>query len=581
MNKLNIIGLLLLIFISSCRKDINDVTENVTTDPPAILNYVPIVENITGSLIGQVVDENNEPMADVKIKMNGLDYFTNQYGHFIINDVTMNSRGQLVQAFQNATHFPGSRRFFPKAGVQSKVKIQMIKKDFTDEFAATDGGEITMNGNAKVVFEPGSIKDSNGNNYEGTVMVASHWLDPMATATLDQMPGNLQGVNLTSDEVALQTYGMIAVELQAPDGEKLNIADGKTAQVSVPVADEQLANAPDEMPLWSYNEEYGLWAEESSATLQNDVYVGEVSHFSFWNWDYPYELIEFDVTFTDQNDTPLSDFIFSVSLANGAVAYGYPDANGVLSGLVPANEVLTLTVQDFCGDVVFTQEVGPFSTNTSLGTIVLTLDPAYTTTIQGTLIDCNGDAVTNGVVIATIDGYSSYYYVTDGAFDQLLTVPACATVTSDYSIVGVNLDTPEQGLPVTATAQTNNDLGDLSTCGSSLENYILLTIDGETKYVLEVGTDPGGTFTYLYGGGTNAAAGIGFEGTTVGDYSSSNFIEIIEVDGWGIQSISPDLPAFSNFQVTQYDTKIVGTFSGQVINNGTEVFLEGEFNVTL
>lgn len=583
MNKLNIIGFLLLVLISSCRKDINDITEDITTDSPVILEFDPIVNNITGSVIGQVVDENNQPMADVTITMNGENYFTNQYGHFIIDDVTMNSRGQLVQATQNATHFPGSRRFFPKEGVQSQVKIQLIPKIFDSEFSSQDGGEVIMNGEAKIVFEPSSIKDSDGDNYVGTVLVASHWMDPMATETLDKMPGNLQGVNEASEEVVLETYGMVAVELQSPTGEKLNIADGKTAEVTIPISDEQLLTAPAEIPLWSYNEEYGLWSEESTATLENGTYVGKVSHFSFWNCDYPYDLVEFDVTFANDDNVPLVNFIFNINITNGSILTAHPDANGLLSGLVPANEVLTISLLDVCGDILFTQEVGPFTTNTSLGTITISLPAIYDTTIQGNLVDCDGNAVSSGVVIATIENHTSHHYVSGGAFNILLTTTPCFNLTSDYTITGVSLDNPEEGLPVTATAQTTNNLGDLSTCGSSLENYMILTIGGESRYVLNMTVDSqaGTNWTYMYSESSNIFAGIGFEGNTVGDFSASNFIEGLFIDGWNIQQIQTNPAAFSSLIVTQYDSKLVGTFSGQVLNNNVEVFLEGEFNINL
>ncbi|MFK7774599.1 MAG: hypothetical protein AB8F94_20840 [Saprospiraceae bacterium] len=578
MNKLNIIGLLLLIFISSCRKDINDVTENVKNDDPTVLVYTPNVDNITGSLIGQVVDENNQPMSDVKIKMNGEDYFTNEFGHFIINDATMNSLGQVVTAKQDATHFPGSRRFFPQEGVQSRVKIQMITKIFDAEFSAQESAEITIEGGAKVNFEPNSIKDSEGNIYEGFVFVASHWLNPTALETLDKMPGNLQGVNTLSEEVALQTFGMIAVELESPSGEKLNIADGKTATITMPIPDELIASSPEQIPLWSYNEEYGLWQEESSANLQNDTYVGEVSHFSFWNCDDPYSIIFVDATFTDPNGIPLNGHLVEVVLGNGTTGTGYIYNNGTINASVPANEILTFNLYDNCGDIIFSEDFGPFPSNSSLGTIVVDNSNVNNTVIKGTLRDCDNNLVQNGLIIATMDGFPSYHYITGGQFEFYIT--SCLA-TAQIEVVGVNMDNLEQGTAVSATAQTVNDLGDLSTCGASLENYMILTIDGDSKTVLNFTTNSTANDTYMFAEGSNIFVGIGFGGIAVGEYSESNFIEGIMLDDWNIQSVNPDLPSFSTFTVTQYDTNAVGTFSGQVENNGVVVLLEGEFNVNL
>lgn len=580
MNKLNIIGFLLLILISSCRKDINDVTENETTDPPIILTYTPSVNNITGDLIGQVVDENNQPMSDVKIKMNGENYFTNVFGHFIIKDVTMNSLGQHVEAFQNATHFPGSRRFFPQEGETSRIKIQMIKKEFNNEFSALEGATVLIEGGANVEFEPNSIKDANGNIYEGTVMVASHWLDPLAKETLDKMPGNLQGVNILSEEVALQTFGMIAVELESPNGERLNIVDGNSATITMPVSDELLSIAPDEIPLWSFNDEYGLWQEESFATLLNNTYVGKVEHFSFWNCDYPFPIVQVDGTFTDTDGNPLGGYLVEVELGNGSVGTGYTYNTGTIYGMFPANEILTFNLYDNCGDLIFSQDFGSFTTTTSIGTIAVSNPSANNTTIKGTLRDCDNNLVMNGLVIATMNGYSTYHYITGGEFEFFMT-PCLAS--TEIEVYGVNLDNLEQGAPVIATAQTINDLGDISICGSSLNNYLKLTIDGESRYVFDLTVNVnagGGNGTYMYTEGSNLFIGIGFGGTTIGDYSTDNFIEGIMIDDWNIWQNSGSAP-FSSFTITQFDTKLIGSFSGQVENNGVPVFLEGEFNITL
>jgi hypothetical protein len=35
--------------------------------------------------------------------------------------------------------------------------------------------------------------------------------------------------------------------------------------------------------LWSFDEAKGLWKEEGQAIKTGSNYVGDVSHFSFWN----------------------------------------------------------------------------------------------------------------------------------------------------------------------------------------------------------------------------------------------------------------------------------------------------------
>ena len=61
---------------------------------------------------------------------------------------------KFIEAFQNATHFPGSRRFFPQAGVQSRVKIQMIKNKNKMLASAEDINEIIHADRSRTCYLP-------------------------------------------------------------------------------------------------------------------------------------------------------------------------------------------------------------------------------------------------------------------------------------------------------------------------------------------------------------------------------------------------------------------------------------------
>ena len=64
--------------------------------------------------------------------------------------------------------------------------------------------------------------------------------------------------------------------------------------MSIPVGSTQTSSAPAEIPLWYFDETNGVWKEEGKATLQGNEYVGEVSHFTFWNCDISWDLIYLD-----------------------------------------------------------------------------------------------------------------------------------------------------------------------------------------------------------------------------------------------------------------------------------------------
>ena len=50
----------------------------------------------------------------------------------------------------------------------------------------------------------------------------------------DIMPGDLKGIGLDGEEMGLKTFGMAAIELIGSGGQKLNLASGSTASLTMP-----------------------------------------------------------------------------------------------------------------------------------------------------------------------------------------------------------------------------------------------------------------------------------------------------------------------------------------------------------
>jgi len=270
---------MLLFLFSACRKDVNNVNPNTTTPDPTIINdWTQDIVNVNGSVTGLVVNEDNEPMPGVSIKLNNNTTTTDAFGHFFYKEITLNSAGTYLTA-ESDGFFKGSRRFFPKENAESYVKIQLMEKSFDQTLDAQTGGTINIGTNVitTVEFTGNGFILPNGDTYTGTVHVAAKYLNPLEDATFEQMPGNLQGVNSAFTEVVLSTYGMMAVELEGDAGEKLNIKSENAALMTMPVPDALLANAPSTIPLWSFDEEVGMWMEESSADLVNGAYVGSTN----------------------------------------------------------------------------------------------------------------------------------------------------------------------------------------------------------------------------------------------------------------------------------------------------------------
>lgn len=593
--------LFILLLLSACRDDFEgNSTSTLNPDDPIIQNYTPDDQPVNGDVNGQVIDDNNRPVTNAMVQIGNQTVMTNDYGLFSFTSARLNQKGTFITVDANG-YFKGSRRFFPREGKENKVVIQMIEKNPTEQFASTAGGTVSIDGGATVDFPANSIVDADGNVYDGMVYAASVWLDPTAAETFNRMPGNLQGVRDNLEEVTLQTFGMINLELSDANGAPLQVRDEYMATITMPIPS-QLTSAPDEIPLWHFSETHGIWVEDGSATKVNGTYVGDVSHFTWWNCDAPFPLIELDLTLVDMDGNPLSYYGVGVGFETDSSTwnYSYTDSTGFVSGKVPQDEALTLFIRGFCHEILATVNIGSFSEDTSLGQITVEASEVNNTTVSGTLMDCNGNPLTNGGVIVRIDNYSDQILlINNGSFEHSFST--CISI-DDVVLIGLNFDENLETTPQNITVGITNDLGDITVCDQPItESYMTLNVDGNVFqyfgnnnfYVNSTAANSSTNISYSYNDSlsqTYTNLFLGFGGVVPGDYSTDNYIEVIfdnytnpnypiSIQGTGTSS------DFNNFNVTlSDDEKVAGTFSGTLTNTTTggvteEVEVEGEFYI--
>ncbi len=488
MKKVTLFSLVFLVFFA-CRKDIDEQTTNETHFNPPVIDlsdFNPEVISVTASLAGVVYDEAGQPIVGASVTLNNLNRTTDDRGSFVFRQVNMNAAGTFVLV-QKDGYFNGSTRFFPKEGSQNYTNIIMLSKSSIGFFPATSGGEVSSAEGIKLSFPANSIITSTGQLYAGNVNVAARWIDPTAIDLPQIMPGNLQGINRFNEEMALASYGMMAVELTGDSGEELNIGNNLKAELSFPVPSQLQDNAPDEIPLWYFNEDYGLWQEEGTAVLVGDNYVGEVSHFSFWNCDAPFPLVYISGTVVNENGVPIVNALVCASFpaSNGGTytACGYTDNDGYFGGKMPSGEELTLTISQFgsCYEIL-ASSIGPFDVDTDLGIIEATSPDLIE--ITGTIVDCNDEPLTNGWVEFKLGNQVSYFYLED---DNVISTSLfnCNNAT-ELEVTGINLDDFEESDVLTYAVAPTIDLGEIDACGNVLDEFFIMTVNGESETFIMV-----------------------------------------------------------------------------------------------
>jgi hypothetical protein len=178
------------------------------------------------------------------------------------------------------------------------------------------------------------------------------------------------------------------------------------------------------------------------------------------------------------DNVPLNNVQVRIKRPNGSYGYGRTDSAGNLCGKVPKNEALVLEIMGQCNNVIYSQNIGPFSSDASLGTITVTLPATSTLTITGTLVNCSNANVTHGAaVIYTANGHSYSVSVTNGTFS--LTLVRCENATVNFSVLGVDYTTLQQSNPVSGSGTTGTvNVGTIQACGTSSVEFVEFLIDG-------------------------------------------------------------------------------------------------------
>jgi hypothetical protein len=359
--------------------------------------------------------------------------YTDAQGMFVIKNTNVKEKLAYVKA-EKSGYFPGSRSLIPTQTSSNYVKIQMMTLNVAGTIPAGVPATVTTNGGASIDFK-GQYVDQNGNPYTGSVTVAAKYLPALAPETSEQMPGMLYAENTDGEAGALVSYGMIVVELYGNTGQSLNIAQGSSAILHMPVDDQQAGSAPATIPLWFFDEVAGYWIEEGSATLVDGEYVGEVTHFTFWNCDVFYDDCQLNGLVTDNLGNPLGSATVEINLGYTSTT-GLTNSDGTFFTYVPAGQNIDINVSYGCGGVT-PYAVGPYTSNSvnnetfisQLGTSILNL--------AGTLVNCDLQPVTNADVYF-YDGLNYLtYHVDNGIID--INVPYCSgATTADIYIYDYN-----------------------------------------------------------------------------------------------------------------------------------------------
>ncbi len=553
-----------LFVISSCQRDL-DLFVPDNNNIGQILNPSPV----QASLKGKVIDENDNAVAGAIVRAGNSTTTTDSRGLFSFYNIQLDKYASVVTV-ENNGYFKGIRTFSAATGSSNFVKLKLIPKTLAGSIDATGGGTVTLANSSSIIFPAnGFIVKSTGQPYSGSVNVFAATIDPTSADIPEIVPGSFQATTVNNFRVTLKSFGMAAVLLEGQSGESLQIATGKTAKLRLTIPASLTASAPATMDMWFLNETDGLWKQEGIGTKNGNYYEGDVSHFTFWNYDIGNNSIFLELT-VHSPDGPLPNTIVKISSLNYGSSFGYTDSLGHVGGLVFANEPLVLEILNSCYQPVYSQNIGPFSQNTDLGVITVTIPAQTSLTISGNAIDCSSLPVSNGNAFIYFEGQLYTTLVSAGNFS--LTITRCTSTAAAVEIVVMDNASQQQSATWTGNASTGSiNTGTINACVNSTQQFINYSING-VDYSFTSPSDSlghystqGTTFNSLVTGSdlTNFV-NIGFVNTGIGPGSSQ---ELLYFTGSVLDS-STTIPTPIFVDITEYGSIgqfVSGNFSGTLM----------------
>jgi len=236
------------------------LTECKKKDDGAQINNV----DFKGKLNGTVVNENDQPIQGVLVKVGSQSATTDNNGKFTINQPETNNGKALIKATKSG-YFPGYLTVtkIDESGMFTVVKL--LQSTDIGTVNSSTGGNLSSGSNLAVLIGNTGFITESGSDYTGQVTVRARYVAADDT-TIDQvMPGGFSAVDTGGQNGVMITQGVAVLEFVDPSG---NIIKPKPGNVKlsfqVPSA---VVSALSSSQAWTLNTQTGQWNTSGGVTI--------------------------------------------------------------------------------------------------------------------------------------------------------------------------------------------------------------------------------------------------------------------------------------------------------------------------
>lgn len=302
---------------------------------------------VTTTVSGIIVDENGQPVQDAEVSVHGETAFTGRDGTFYLSDIQVPGNRCVVQSRKDG-YFTGTRALTPDENGSTEARIVLMESPVTHTFEASSGSNATLSDGSEVRIPSDALVSDAGTPYNGPVNMSVRYLDPTAQNFGVLVPGGDMIARREDQRTSvLYSYGILRVEMKDPSGSLLQLAPGSTSTLVMNIPPEQLSTAPQQIPLWYFDEESGVWQEEGLATREGNRYTGTVTHFTDWNCDAPTEGATIIGRLVDCEDNPAYGIVeFGQTTSDPQSSTETGESDGRFSRRVPSGVQITVIISD-------------------------------------------------------------------------------------------------------------------------------------------------------------------------------------------------------------------------------------------
>jgi len=366
------------------------------------------------SITGWINDTNTNPIAYATVELVNTSFkvYSEQTGLYIIKNVP---KGTYVLSVKKEGYAPYSVEVIVGDILPVTVNVILVKQIKIQDVPNIENGATVVDpeGNG-IKIPPNSVFDEVGNPVVGPVEVYITPLDFSQPNDILAFPGGFQGVSASKqgERVDLESFALADFTIKKDGKEVLLDTSAKAdnpGEITLDLPDDSPLNAGEEVPLWYFDEEKGVWIESGKGTVYNDggnkYYKAPVQHLTWWNCDAPIT----DKTciqgyIKDEEGKPVAGAVIkAIGVSYNGVTVVYSDITGFFCVNVKGNSTVTIEVYLPGSQIpVYQQNFNANTVGNSCETgnciNIGNITAAFNSCIRGTVTDSNGNPIGNVTV---------------------------------------------------------------------------------------------------------------------------------------------------------------------------------------